>query len=200
MNGVRVYRTMNLTELRSRMEACRACSLYSSGVLVGARFGPNAEVGDIDLLVVGEAPDQEASMTGVPFGGRLRSTLDGWLRRTCPNGKFVIVNVMKHRPVKPDGSDRYPSAQEIAACLPWLGAQVAVLRPRQILGLGTAAFVAMTGDAESDFETAVRSQRTWSFQGVVCYFYYHPGAVLANPQILWEEGLDTLARARSSVE
>ena len=97
---------MDAKFLRKRMEECRACSLYKNGKLVEARFGKNEKPKDIDLMVIGEAPDKEASESGFPFSKPLGPLLDEWLKTLCPSGKFVIVNVMKHYPMKPDGDWR----------------------------------------------------------------------------------------------
>jgi uracil-DNA glycosylase len=188
---------MSLEELESRMVSCRACSLYRNGRVVSARLGTDARIGSIELMVVGEAPDRESVACGHPFSGPLRPLLDTWLRRLCPSGRFVIVNVLKHRPTRPDGSDRYPSREEIAACLPFLEAQVDLYEPTWIVGVGTAAFVALTGGDERGFDAAVRSCQKWMYRGRECSFLYHPGSVLTRAQGASEEVIEALAAKHS---
>jgi DNA polymerase len=89
-----------------------------------------------ELLVVGEAPGAEEDRAGEPFVGRAGQLLNSMLRAMgYPRDTVFIANVLKCRPP----GNRDPSPSEVAACLPYLQRQVALLRPRVILALGRIA-------------------------------------------------------------
>lgn len=89
-----------------------------------ARFGSNAELGSIDMMLVGEAPDRTAMERGIPFppDTEMGSMVEDWLRLLCPSGRYVVTAAMKHYPMKEDGDWRTPTQDEIDACSPFLDA------------------------------------------------------------------------------
>lgn len=167
-------------ELRERMELCRACSLYRNGQLVEARFGGNAELGRMDLMLVGEAPDRAATDRGIPFPPEteMGAMVEEWLKALCPSGSYVVTAAMKHYPMKEDGDWRTPTQEEIDACSPFLDAQIAVYRPKAILGVGDISFTSLTKRPTSEFNAAVEAAREYEHAGIPCLFYYHPGHII----------------------
>ena len=175
------------------MNNCTACSLYKNGKLVEARLGNNAKVNQIELMVVGEAPDKTASELGIPFQGPLGELLDQWLKTLCPSGNFVIVNVMKHFPMKAYGDWRSPTKEEITACFPFLEAQIEIYKPKRILCVGDIAFTAITKRDKNEFKDAVGNNRTYYYKCIKCFIYYHPGYIQSKPDFRWKEQIDALA-------
>ena len=119
--------------LRSEVTACTKCVLHSSrtqGV-----FG----VGNLeaDWLVIGEAPGAEEDRRGEPFVGRAGQLLDAMLKAIglSRETNVFIANVLKSRPP----GNRDPKPEEVAACLPYLMRQIALMRPRLILAVGRIA-------------------------------------------------------------
>jgi len=119
-----------LAEVEQQALGCIRCPLSRGRTQVV--FGEGAP--DADLLVVGEGPGHDEDIQGRPFVGRSGKLLDrllleemGMLRSDC-----YIANVVKCRPP----GNRDPLPEEIAACRPWLEAQVELIRPRVVLTLG----------------------------------------------------------------
>ena len=93
-----------------------------------------------------------------------------------------VTNAVKHFKWEPQGKRRKhkkPSATEIAACRPWLEAEIAVVKPRVIICLGVTA-------AQAAFGKAVRLNelrgRPWSTSiAPIVFVTVHPSAVLRHP-------------------
>ncbi|NDY42347.1 uracil-DNA glycosylase [Dissulfurirhabdus thermomarina] len=127
-----------LAEVRARLGDCRRCPLHQSRRHLV--FGHGAE--DATFMVVGEAPGQEEDRRGLPFVGAAGELLTKMLRAIGFGRDAVyIANVLKCRPP----GNRTPEPAEIARCLPFLHAQIRVVRPRCILALGRVAAQALTG-------------------------------------------------------
>jgi DNA polymerase len=88
-------------------------------------------------MVIGEAPGAEEDRKGEPFVGRAGQLLDAMLRAIgLDRGTNVyIANVLKSRPP----GNRDPKPEEVAACLPYLMRQIALLQPRLMLAVGRIA-------------------------------------------------------------
>jgi uracil-DNA glycosylase len=119
--------------LRAEVMTCARCPLHATrtqGVLgVGP---PRAE-----WLVIGEAPGAEEDRRGEPFVGAAGQLLDKMLAAIGLDRtrNVYIANVLKSRPP----GNRDPKPEEVAACLPYLLRQVALLQPRLILAVGRIA-------------------------------------------------------------
>ncbi len=120
-------------KLRAEVSACTRCALHATrtqGVLgVGNR--------QADWLIIGEAPGAEEDRRGEPFVGRAGQLLDAMLRAIglSRETNVYIANVLKSRPP----GNRDPKPDEVAACLPYLMRQIALMRPRLILAVGRIA-------------------------------------------------------------
>ena len=119
--------------LEAEVSACTRCPLHLTRTR--AVFG----VGDrsAEWLVIGEAPGAEEDRQGEPFVGRAGQLLDSMLRAIglARGNNVYIANVLKSRPP----GNRDPKAEEVAACLPYLTRQIALIRPRLILAVGRIA-------------------------------------------------------------
>lgn len=106
-------------------------------------------------MFVGEQPGDREDLSGRPFVGPAGKLLDEALQRAGIDRKLVYVtNVVKHFKWTPDtrGKRRIhkkPSYSEIAACRPWLDAEVTVLKPDILVCLGATAAQALLGKAFS---------------------------------------------------
>jgi len=91
-------------------------------------------------LIIGEAPGADEDRQGEPFVGRAGQLLNSMLRAVgLARTEVYIANILKCRPP----GNRNPGEAEIAACLPYLEAQIAMLRPRIILVVGRIAAQAL---------------------------------------------------------
>jgi DNA polymerase len=135
----------SLKKLREAAAGCKACPLWESGTqTVFGEGGAHA-----DVVFVGEQPGDREDIEGRPFVGPAGRLLDQALEETGIDRRQVYVtNVVKHFKWKPQGKRRIhqkPNWREIAACRPWLDAEVAVLKPRVLVCLGATAAQALLG-------------------------------------------------------
>ena len=147
---------------------CTRCRLHESRTqVVFGQGDPHA-----DLMFVGEAPGFHEDRQGIPFvgpsGQLLNRLLEGiGLRRE----DVYICNVVKSRPPQ----NRDPQPDEIAACRPWLDAQIRLVDPTVVVTLGN--FAAKTLLETTTGITRLRGQ-TYPFQGRVLLPTFHPAAAL----------------------
>ena len=130
---------MGWDDLRQSISACQACTLCKQ------RKQAVPGVGDqkADWLFIGEGPGAEEDERGEPFVGQAGRLLDAMLAAIdLKRGDDVyIANAVKCRPP----ANRTPEAPEMAACLPYLRRQIALLEPRLIVLLGRAAAHSILG-------------------------------------------------------
>jgi uracil-DNA glycosylase len=157
-----------LEAVAAEASACTRCRLHQSRTqVVFGQGDPHA-----DLMFVGEAPGFHEDRQGVPFvgpsGQLLNRLLEGiGLRRQ----DVYIANVVKSRPP----NNRDPQPDEIAACRPWLDAQIRLVDPKVVVTLGN--FAARTLLETTTGITRLRGQ-TYPFQGRVLLPTFHPAAAL----------------------
>jgi len=135
----------SLEKLREAAAGCKACPLWESGTQTV--FGEGGE--HADVVFVGEQPGDREDIEGHPFVGPAGKLLDKALEEVeIDRSQVYVTNVVKHFKWKPQGKRRIhqkPSWREIAACRPWLDAEVAVLKPRVLVCLGATAAQALLG-------------------------------------------------------
>jgi DNA polymerase len=157
-----------LEAVAAEAAGCTRCRLHQSRTQVVFGEGdPHA-----DLMFVGEAPGFHEDRQGIPFvgpsGQLLNRLLEGiGLRRQ----DVYIANVVKSRPP----GNRDPQPDEIAACRPWLDAQIRLIDPKVVVTLGN--FAARTLLETTTGITRLRGQ-TYPFQGRVLLPTFHPAAAL----------------------
>ena len=157
-----------LEAVAAEAAGCTRCRLSQSRTqVVFGQGDPNA-----DLMFVGEAPGFHEDRQGIPFvgpsGQLLNRLLEGiGLRRQ----DVYICNAIKSRPP----NNRDPLPDEIAACRPWLDAQVRLVDPKVVVTLGN--FAAKTLLETTTGITRLRG-RTYPFQGRVLLPTFHPAAAL----------------------
>ena len=134
-----------LKKLREAAAGCKACPLWETGTQTV--FGEGSA--DAEIVFVGEQPGDEEDKTGRPFVGPAGRLLDQALDEAGIDRKLAYVtNVVKHFKWQPRGKRRIhqkPNAAEIAACRPWLEAELAVLKPKVLVCLGATAAQALLG-------------------------------------------------------
>ena len=134
-----------LPALREAAADCQACDLYKRGTQTVFGAGTrNAEV-----LFVGEQPGNDEDLEGEPFVGPAGKLLDKALEEAgIDRQKAYVTNVVKHFKWEPRGKRRIhkkPNAKEIAACRPWLEAEIEIVKPKVIVCLGATAAQALLG-------------------------------------------------------
>jgi DNA polymerase len=135
----------SLSNLHSAIHACRACDLYANATQpVMGEGAPGAAV-----MLVGEQPGDREDIEGHPFVGPAGGVLDQGLDRAgiSPSDAY-ITNVVKHFRFQVRGKRRIhqkPDRWEVNACLPWLRAELAVVKPTAVVLLGATAAQALLG-------------------------------------------------------
>jgi uracil-DNA glycosylase family 4 len=119
-------------ELERAVAACTRCGLCRGRTRTV--FGIGAR--DASLMVVGEAPGAEEDRQGEPFVGPAGQLLNAMLAAVdLAREATFIANIVKCRPPQ----NRDPSPEEIAACMPHLARQIALVNPRALLTVGRIA-------------------------------------------------------------
>jgi uracil-DNA glycosylase len=123
---------MSLEELNSQIYACKKCRLWQDAKHGVPGEGPlNAKV-----MLVGQNPGAEEDEVGRPFIGRAGKFLTKALAEYGINrDELFVTNLVKHTSPK----NRQPFDDEVAACIPYLNAQVAFIKPKIIVLLGKTA-------------------------------------------------------------
>ncbi len=164
------------------LQGCRRCRLSESRTTIVFGSGnPYAE-----LVVIGEGPGAEEDAQGKPFVGRAGQLLTRMLESVqISRDEVFIMNAVKCRPP----SNRNPEPDELAACAPFLAAQLATLQPRVVLALGSVAAQTLLRTKEA---IGRLRGRVHPFGGGVLIPTFHPAFLLRNPgpeyrRMAWED-------------
>ncbi len=134
-----------LLVLREASKKCRGCDLWEKGTQTV--FGEGAA--HAEAMFVGEQPGDKEDLSGKPFVGPAGAVLDKALVAAgIDRTKVYVTNAVKHFNWEPRGKRRIhkkPNAMQIAACRPWLDAEIAAVKPRVIVCLGATAAQALLG-------------------------------------------------------
>ena len=170
-----------LPALRDAAGGCRACPLWQTGTQTV--FGEGARSSEV--MFVGEQPGDQEDLEGRPFVGPAGKLLDRALEEAGIDRSLAYVtNAVKHFKWTARGKRRIhqkPNWAEIAACRPWLDAEVAVVQPRVLVCLGATAAQALLG---RDFRvTQQRGQLVPSLLAPHALATVHPSSILrADPE------------------
>ena len=137
--------TFDWQSLRHAAAGCRACSLWERATQTV--FGQGAA--GARAMFVGEQPGNDEDPAGRPFVGAAGKLLDAALADAgIDRAQAYVTNVVKHFKWEPRGKRRIhakPNAAEIAACVPWLNAELEMVRPLVLVCLGATAAQALLG-------------------------------------------------------
>lgn len=169
----------HLRELVLNDPTCKA-RVYAGKKVV---FG----VGNLDasIMFVGEAPGGDEEDQGEPFVGRAGQLLNKMIKAMgLERGQVYIGNILNWRPEmgarNADGSqtgNRPPTAQEMAYCLPFIRAQIAIIRPKVLVALGKTAVDGLLG--ADRFKSMGAARGTWhSYADTPLRASYHPSYLL----------------------
>jgi uracil-DNA glycosylase len=163
-----------LDDLREEIRAHGACGfeICESATNLVAGDGP----AEAEVLLVGEAPGGSEDRQGRPFVGRAGRLLADLLERAgLTREEVYVTNVVKARPP----GNRDPRADEVAHHLPWLEAELALVRPRLVVPLGRHALRHFAPDHKiSQVHGQVLVER-----GRTLFPMYHPAAALHNQSL-----------------
>ncbi|MCS6770582.1 MAG: uracil-DNA glycosylase [Kiritimatiellae bacterium] len=173
--------TESLEAIASEIAACKKCRLCEART----RVVPGQGRLQPDILFVGEGPGEEEDRQGLAFVGRAGQLLTRMIEAMGYTRDDVFIgNIVKCRPP----GNRTPLPDEMAACLPFLERQIAVIRPKLIVALGSTALKGLFGDASLSIS---RVRGTWmDYRGIPVMPTYHPAYLLRNPDAkreVWED-------------
>lgn len=174
-----VVTRMDWDQLQEAVAGCVKCDLCKGRT--NTVFGVGAR--HAKWLFVGEGPGRNEDLQGEPFIGAAGKLLDNMLAAMdLKRGvNAFIANIVKCRPTDGNGRDRPPSAEEVAACIPYLERQIALIQPTVIVALGkTAAINLLNADPETPV-SKLRS-KVHSYAGLPLIVTYHPAYLLRTLQ------------------
>jgi len=168
-----------IATLRDAAKDCQACDLFVRGTQTV--FGDGSQ--KAELMLVGEQPGDQEDLTGHPFVGPAGKLLDRALEAAgIDRAAVYVTNVVKHFKWEPRGKRRIhqkPNAAEIAACRPWLDAEIQAVKPRAIVCLGATAAQALLG---RQFKVSVhRGEFVPSPLAPLVLATVHPSSILRAP-------------------
>lgn len=135
----------SVKSLGEAVRRCRACDLWEGATQ--AVMGEGSRRGS--LVLVGEQPGDREDLEGHPFVGPAGRVLDKGLERSgIPRSEVFITNAVKHFRYRLRGKRRIhqkPDRWQVQACMPWLEAELAMVKPRAIVCLGATAGQALIG-------------------------------------------------------
>src|SRR5438876_7436423 len=135
----------SLRNLKEAAAGCTACPLHETGTQTV--FGEGSTKARV--VFVGEQPGDQEDLAGKPFVGPAGKLLDRALEDAgIDRTQVYVTNTVKHFKWEPRGKRRIhqkPNAREIAACRPWLEAELRVVRPKLLVCLGATAAQAIFG-------------------------------------------------------
>ena len=163
---------MDWKTLEETCRGCTACPLAATRKNVVFGVGPE----DAKIMFIGEGPGDNEDEQGEPFVGRAGQLLDKMLAAVglSRQHNIYIANMVKCRP--PQNRDPLPEEQD--ACLHWLKAQTALLRPKILVCLGRVAACRLIAP---DFKVTRQHGEFFEKKGMLLMGTLHPAALLRTP-------------------
>ena len=159
------------SDTTARSPGLRETMVFSTGSL------------DAEIMFIGEAPGSEEELQQEPFVGPAGQLLTKIIQAMGLQREMVYIsNIVKYRPGMPNQGtgNRKPTAKEMQACLPYILAEVALVKPQVIVALGGTALEGLTGQ-KTPIATARAQVRSWN--GIPLVVTYHPSYLLRNGDI-----------------
>ena len=112
--------------MREAAKDCEACHLYKRATQTVFGEGPKSAT----MMLVGEQPGDYEDVAGKPFVGPAGKIMDQALEEAgIDRSQVYVTNAVKHFKWEPRGKRRIhqkPNSREIAACRPWLEAELRI--------------------------------------------------------------------------
>ena len=186
-----------MAELRERAMQCVKCPHLASS-RKNVVFG----VGNIDadIMFVGEAPGADEDQQGEPFVGKAGQLLTRIIETMgLKRNQVYIANILKCRPDTPGQSagNRKPTPEEMQTCIPYLHAQIDLIKPKVLIALGATAVEGLLGRTEG----ITRLRGNWKiYRNIPLMPTYHPAYLLRNQAMsekrrVWEDMPQVMEKA-----
>ena len=171
--------TASLTALREAARHCTACHLYKRATQTVFGEGPKGAV----MMLVGEQPGDYEDVAAKPFVGPAGKIMDRALEEAgIDRSQVYVTNAVKHFKWEPRGKRRIhqkPNSREIAACRPWLEAELQIVKPKLVVAMGATA--AQTIFGPSFRVTRERGKVLSSKRAPRVLATVHPSSLLRQP-------------------
>ncbi len=170
--------SMDWDQLHLAITACRRCRLceHRTQALPGSGDRHAA------WLLLSAAPDRDEDQQGQALAGTAGSLLGNMLTAVEleRDSQTFLTHLVKCRPLGADGHDRPAAADEIAACLPYLQRQIALIQPELLLALGQTAATALLAPQENPSLAELRG-RVHRYGSLPVVVTHHPQDLLRSP-------------------
>ncbi|MDA3800551.1 MAG: uracil-DNA glycosylase [Kiritimatiellae bacterium] len=165
-----------INDINRMVASCFICGLGKGRInTVPGEGALNAEI-----MFVGEAPGADEDECGSPFVGKAGQLLTKMLEKLgMQREKVYIANIIKCRPP----NNRKPDENEVAACLPYIKAQIDLIKPKVIVALGGTA---VNGLFPENFKITKQRGNWMDYNGIPVMPTYHPLYLLRAPKKRWE--------------
>ena len=169
-----------LEKIRTEIGDCKRCRLCKGRTNIVFGVGnPKAK-----LMFVGEAPGRDEDKQGEPFVGRAGQLLNRIIEAMgLKRSDVYIGNINKCRPPE----NRAPQPDEVSTCIPFLHQQIAFIKPKVIVCLGSIAFQNLL---KTEDKISTSRGQWFEFEGIKVMPTYHPAFLLRNPDAkkpVWED-------------
>ena len=162
----------------AELTACTRCDLHGLGRthVVPGQGNANSP----DFMFVGEAPGADEDRQGLAFVGAAGQFLTKMIAAMgYTRDQVFIANICKCRPP----NNRTPSPPEMAACVPYLKRQIALVKPKCLILLGNTAMRGLFPDA------FVRRGQWQTYEGIPAIGTFHPAYILRFDSVRDSAGL-----------
>lgn len=175
-----------LRKIAKTVASCTKCSLHETRT----RTVPGQGSSNPEIVFIGEAPGADEDRAGLAFVGMAGQLLTRMIEAMGYTRDDVFIgNILKCRPP----GNRTPMPGEMETCLPYLKAQIALLKPKVIVAMGATA---AKGLLHTDTGITRLRGKWMSFDGIDVMPTYHPAYLLRNAagkKDVWED-LKTVLR------
>src|SRR5437899_4546156 len=131
--------TTSWSAVREAAKNCEACHLYKRATQTVFGEGPKGAA----MMLVGEQPGDYEDVAGKPFVGPAGKIMDQALEEAgIDRNQVYVTNAVKHLKWEPRAKRRIhqkPNSAEIAACRPWLEAELPIVKPYAVLAMASTA-------------------------------------------------------------
>ena len=169
-----------LPRLTEAAASCTGCNLYKQATQTVFGEGPRKA----KVFFVGEQPGDQEDRAGHPFVGPAGSLLNkALIEADIARGETYVTNAVKHFKWEPQGKRRKhkkPNAAELAACKPWLQAELNAIRPKVVVCLGLTAAQSVFGRAVRLGDVRGTFHKTSLADDV--FATIHPSSILRHPE------------------
>ena len=174
-----VPKTLTLSSVRAAARDCRGCPLWKNATQTVFGEGQCSA----RIMLIGEQPGDLEDRKGKPFVGPAGKLLDEALTQAgISRSDCYFTNAVKHFKWEPRGKRRIhkkPSPREVAACRPWLDAELRIIHPQTIVCLGATAAAAVLGPKVRVLRDRGRTLSSSLAENV--FVTIHPSLILRMP-------------------